>query len=396
MRIPPLGRAWLIVIWLLGSAIGLSTPAPSSELSLGSRHFAAGDYAAAEEAFTRALTLNRSDPALYHNRALARFNQQKFAEAKADLSAYIALRPKDAAAFALRASICFLLDDAAGALADADAALAGDPGNADARLVRGRARIALGQTEGALEDFARLLQSQPSNAGALIGRGDVFLARGEVAKAKVEFARAFALAPSDPDAGFKLGLAHFRLLEFADAGRILATAAALSPESPLVARTLGYAQYAAGNHAAAATAFTRAIALDPTGAPYARLALFLAERRLGNSATAPDVGSSDAPGDEWPRLIARYLRAEITEDYLLLAAQNLNPVEARSGRMCEAHFYIGSQYLLAGNTESARDQFEEAIASAHASYAEHVLAHAELARLKDAPSPPKRKSLRRP
>lgn len=391
MCIPSLGRLAL-VLWCLAGGLDAASRPP--EPTLGRQEFAAGDFAAAEAAFTRALTLNRSDPALYHNRAIARFNQQKYAEARADLSAYVALRPKDAAAFALRARVSSFLGDFPEALADTEAALAVDPGNTDALLVRGRVRTARGQFEEAIADFDRVLLAQPGDAEAHVGRGDAHLARRDPAAAKADFERASALAPADPDASFKLGLALFRLLELNAAIRTLAAADTLAPGSPLVARTLGYAHYAAGDHLAATTAFRRAIALAPNDASYARIALRLCERRLGQPDSAASLDQPDAANDDWPRMIERYLNAAATEDYLLLAAENLAPVSARSGRRCEAHFYIGTMYLLAGNHDSAQVHFREAIATNESSFAEHVLARAELGRLKDLPVQPKRRSLR--
>jgi tetratricopeptide (TPR) repeat protein len=395
MRRPSYCWPHLVILLLVGGAVGLLAQSRSQEENLGPQLFTEGDYAAAEAAFTLQLKGDRNTPATYYNRALARFNQQNYAGAKADLSAYLALTPMAAEGFVFRANVCLLLGDMTGAIADADTVLKGSPDDHEALLVRGRARTAQGRYDAALADFSQVLQSQPKSVTALICRGDVLLARGDVAAAMADFASAAEFAPQEPDAYYKLGLAHFRLMEFAESSRAFAKAATLTAGSPLVARALGYAYYAAGEYPEASAAFQRTISLDPANSVYARFALHLTERRLGLPASpAADISPTN-PHYDWLVHINRYLSGEVTEDALLLGAQNLLPAEARAGRFCEAYFYIGSLHLLTGDTSSARNAFLEAVATNQSAYTEHTLARAELTRLKDPPAPPNGRPTRR-
>lgn len=184
-------------------------------------------------------------------------------------------------------------------------------------------------------------------------------------------------------------------MEFAESSRAFAKAATLATGSPLVTRALGYAYYAAGDYTAAAAAFQRAISLDTANSVYAWFVLQLAERRLGIPASPAADITPTSPHYDWLVHVNRYLRGEVTEDSLLLGAQNLLPTEARSGRFCEAYFYIGSQHLLTGDTVSARNAFLEAVATNQSAFTEHTLARAELARLKDPPTPPNSRPSRR-
>ena len=394
----PLSCRFLFAVLLAGlAAVPQHAQSRSAAPDLGRQHFAEGDYAAAEAAFTRDLNTGRSDASLYYNRALARFNQQNYRGARADLDAYLALTPKTAAGLAFRANVALLLGDPAGAIADADAALESTPADLDTLLVRGRARLALGRTDAAFADFTRVLELDPRQAGALVGRGDVHLARAQLAEARSDFARALALAPQDPDAHYKLGLTQFRQADFAAAVSSLETAVRLAPDAALVVRALGCAHYAAGNFAPSARALQRAIELDPAGAPYARLLLHFAQSRLAPPppAAIADRPPASAAGTDWPALLLRYVRGEATEDELLLGAQNLAPANARPGRWCEAHFYLGSMRLLAKDTRGARYAFQEALASGQSAFTEHTLARAELDRLVDVPEPPKARPSRR-
>ena len=396
-RLPSCRLLLAVVVSCLGAA-PQRAQSRSDAPDPGRQHFAAGDYGAAEAAFSRDLAAGRNDASLYYNRALARFNQQNYRGARTDLDAYLALAPRAAAALAFRANVALLLGDPAGAVADADAALESAPDDLDTLLVRGQARLALGRTDAAFADFARALERAPRHPAALVGRGDVQLARGRLPEAQEDFARAASLAPQDPDAHYKLGLAQFRQLNFAAAVPNLETAGRLAPESSLVARALGCAQYAAGDFARAAQTLQRAVALDPADTPYARLLLHLAQRR-GDQPVAAAPADGPAPAttvpSDWPGLLLRYVRGEATEDDLLLGAQNLAPASARAGRWCEAHYYLGSMRLLAKDTRGARYAFQEALATGQTAFTEHTLARAELDRLVDLPEPPKPRPSRR-
>jgi len=369
----------------------------SVEPDIGRKHFAEGDYAAAEAAFSRDLDAGRKGESLYYNRALVRFNQRNYAGAKADLDAYLALAPHAAAGLSFRAQVTLLLGDAAGALSDADAALKITPDDVAVLLVRGRARLALGRHDAAFADFSHVLEGDPRHAAALLGRGDVHVLRDNLADAQTDFVLAVSLTPQDPDAHYKLGLARFRLLEFASAVQSLETAARFAPESPLVARALGCAQFAAGEFGKAAQALQRAVDLDPAGATYARLMLHITQRHLGQPA-APSLLATPAPataGREWPDLLLRYVRGDATEEDLLFGAHHLIPNSDRAGRWCEAHYYLGSVRLLARDTRIARYAFNEAVSTGKTAFAEHTLALAELGRMVDLPESPKSRPTRR-
>ena len=376
-------------------AVSCATVAPLTAQSLpraletGEMLFARGDYAAAEEAFTRELNGPAARPTTLYNRALARHNQQKNATAKRDLDAFLLAKPHSPPALSLRAALHLQLGDPRAAVSDADDALALDASDMDARLTRARANVALGRDDQAAADFTRLLpdEAEAANAGALLARGDWHAARNRLPEALADFTRATQLVPADPDAHFKLGSAHFRSLEFAPALASLQRAMELTPRVGALPRTAGLVYYAQGNFAAGAVEFRRAIELDPAGSSYAVLMLWLSERRLGQTDDLPPPATTVSP---WLALLQAFLRGEAGEDDLFLGAQNLTPAEDRAGRLCEAHFFSGSLLLLRGELRAAHYAFQQALAAYLPAYAEYTLARAELQRMPLPPEKPAR------
>lgn len=369
----------LLAIISLKSATAQPDLNPSDEATARA-HFAAGRFAKAEEYFSRALASDRPKPALLYNRALARFNRQNYSGAKQDLDAHLSLAPSTSAALALRAEVNLLLGNAAAALNDAENALESQPEDLELVFLRARARQKLGRADAARGDLERILERTPSHSGALVARGELFLAAGEWDAAEADFRRAAEISPNEADAPLKIGLTRFRRFDFAGATEALERAAQIAPAAPLVFRTLGCAYYGQGDFSRAAAALQRAIELEVGPAIYANLLLDLSKRRLGQKAAVPNFGPK-TNDPSWSELLLQFHLQELSEDDLLLAARNLTPAAARSGRWCEAQFYVGSEHLIAGDYAAARHCFQEAIATQQAEFVEYTLAKAELARL---------------
>lgn len=387
MRRFPFRRSLRCVLLASLCAAALPAQTRSPDRELGRQLFAEGDFAAAEAAFSRDIAARAPDATVLYNRALARFNQQKFHGAKSDLDEFLKLSPGSADGLGLRANVNLLRGDAAGALADADAALEARPADTETLLIRARARLALGRFDAAFADFTDLLTRDPRLADALVGRGDVLLARGDLAGARADLTRAISLAPHDPDAHYKLGLVLFRLFDFPAAASAADTADRFAPKSARTQRLLGLVHYAIGDYGTAAQSFQASIAADEPAGHYARFMLLLCERRLGRPISpVPEIHPA-SPHQAWPRLLRSFLLGDSTEDDLFLGAQNLVPTEARAGRLCEAGFYLGVVRAIENDEPAARFAFQQSIETNLAEFAEHTLARVELARLKPAPAP---------
>jgi tetratricopeptide (TPR) repeat protein len=230
-------RMWRqsILLAVGASLIGHAQGVPD-RTTAGAALFAEGDYAAAEEAFTRELQSSPRQLSLLFNRATARFNQQKYLAARRDLDAYLLLQPQSGPALAFRAQLHLLLGDARAAEADAAAALGLAADEVETLLVRARARAAQKRFADARRDFDQALALRPGHPAALLGRGDLGVACGDLTGALEDFSLTARLAPTEPDAHFKLALLHFRRLELPAARQAIDTAAKLTRPNAAVER----------------------------------------------------------------------------------------------------------------------------------------------------------------
>jgi len=119
--------------------------------------------------------------------------------------------------------------------------------------------------------------------------------------------------------------------------------------------------------------------------------------RLGSRASVPALREAMAHMPPWPRLVARWLLGETSEETLLRAGESMG----RTARPSEVRYYAGLGHLLRGTIEDnelARVRFREAVQSSdpgHASTSlEHDLALIELGRLelpRERPEPQERR-----
>ncbi len=98
---------------------------------------------AAVTALSEALKLQKSDPALFKDRAAAYLSMERWVDGVDDLNAALDLVPTDAEALTLRARAHLATDNFMAAEADMQAALAQDPRNIDLLVLRGDIREAI-------------------------------------------------------------------------------------------------------------------------------------------------------------------------------------------------------------------------------------------------------------
>ena len=91
---------------------------------------------------SRALETDKTNDAVYTNRARAFMALENINAAKADLDTALRLRPDNALALRLRAAVLLTQNDLGGARRDIEAALRKEPTNVEALLVRGQVREA--------------------------------------------------------------------------------------------------------------------------------------------------------------------------------------------------------------------------------------------------------------
>lgn len=138
-------------------------------LNRGGAHEELGNLPPAIADYTEGISLNPSNPTLYHRRGLAYDLDGKRDLAIADFSQAIRINPKDVEALIYRGLSYAAEGDHDRAVLDYDAAIAEEPDDALVLAIRGESREALGNRDSAIADYRRALELDPGNEEAEAG-----------------------------------------------------------------------------------------------------------------------------------------------------------------------------------------------------------------------------------
>jgi predicted aspartyl protease/tetratricopeptide (TPR) repeat protein len=263
-------------------------------------------------------------------------------EALAANEAALARDPNDVQALTRRAMLRARNGDRQAALADLDAAIRVEPGNAVALDARSAVRAGLRDYDGALADSEAAINNGMRSSGAYVRRGDLRRAQGDLGLALDEYEEALRLEPTNPVA-------------LASRGRL---------------------RYYAGNYEAAERDFAALAPLRQNA--FDAIWLYLARARRGVDGRA-DLESRTG-GDDWGPFVGRFLAGKVDRDALMAAATNVDEKQ-RSGRLCEARFYLAERLTLDSKPAEARPLLEQVRAECPRNYIEYEAAAAELKRL---------------
>jgi tetratricopeptide (TPR) repeat protein len=332
-----------------------------------------------------------------HEKALRQYQQGRFADAAASLTAALRVDPRRATAWSdlgvVHAAIgrtdlamgCYdraleLEPDHAGAignrgnalsalrrpseaLACHDRAIALAPGNAENLNNRGGALRELGRLEEALDSFDRALALKPNFPDASSNRGNTLVDLGRAAEALASFDAALRRSPKRADIHNNRGAALARLGRARDALASFDEALALNPEAAGAHNNRGEALRALGRFAEAAEALLRALALEPNF-PEAlnNLGNTLMEmKRPADALTAYDAALRSRP-DFVPALgnRARALLELKRTDEAVAACDRALAVDPRDHT---AHNARGVALTSLGREAEALEDFDAAIAA---------------------------------
>jgi tetratricopeptide (TPR) repeat protein len=126
----------------------------------------AGDFAAAETQWTKAIELLPDNPAAWSNRGNAHLSQFQIPEALADFNQAVALAPNLPDPYINRGIAWEALGDWSNAIADYDRAINLNPEDAVAYNNRGNAKSGAGDWPGAVSDFKTATELAPGLAAA--------------------------------------------------------------------------------------------------------------------------------------------------------------------------------------------------------------------------------------
>jgi lipoprotein NlpI len=203
------------------------------------------------------------------------------------------------------------------------------------------------------------------------------LNRGE--RAVEDFSRAVEADLINPQYYEDRAIGYIKLRRFAEANQDLDMALGLDNRRPAAHREKGRIAFYQGQFDQAARHFSQAMRNDrDMGVAYGAIWLHLALRRgkLEGMSALPMLAQA-FPVDQWPAPVMRMLVDSATPEAVLAAAQAPDP-ESYLKLQCEAQFYVGEHYLIAGDRPRARAAFEAAVATGVTEFLEWDWARREL------------------
>jgi len=248
-------------------------PGHSEDLAAAVRSHRAGDLAAAEAAYRRALDADPRHPGALQLLGMLDHQRGRNDQALGRIGRAVALDPADAAA----------------------------------RNHLGVVLKALGRLDEAIAAFGEALRLAPGYADALTNLGVALHARGRPAEARARFEAALGAAPDHVDALYNLGNLLLEAGDAASAAPLLGRAGELAPRRPDVLNNLGNALAALERPDEAVAAYRRALAAEPAHAEaWANLGAALAgQERIEEAADAYGSAARLRPHEpHWPLRIA--------------------------------------------------------------------------------------------
>ena len=132
-------------------------------LGLAHAYAAAGDFAKAEQQFTKGISTFPNNPVVYNDRGMFRQQRKQFDQALADFTRVIELKKDAYYAYTNRGFTLMEQGDPQAAESDFDRSLALLPNQAMVHSFRGTARLAQGKLAEATADYQKVAQLDPNN-----------------------------------------------------------------------------------------------------------------------------------------------------------------------------------------------------------------------------------------
>jgi tetratricopeptide (TPR) repeat protein len=374
-----------------GSAASADQIQARARFDRGVRWNEAGEHLRAVVEFNRAIEHFPHYPDAFTARGMAWANLGDCTKAIADYDEAVRLQPTHAAAYASRAWCRGRLGDLEQAIADMR--IADELRPDDARIVSQLGDLLFRNGDGAAARAAleRSIELDPSLAPAYIQLAVVCNDLGDGAGALGHLSAAIALDADDFRSWQHRAITKRSMGDAAGALEDLGEAIRLAPEHPGLLSLRGMLRYDLQLNADAVSDLRRRCDLDPASQGEARLYIWLAMAASGDRDEASSdlrafaearaaEARDDRDADDWFPLLCGFLLGHMDADNLLAAAATADEAATR-GRLCEAHFYIGSVHMIEARPAEAAESFRRCIDTAMRDLPEFASARAGLERL---------------
>ncbi len=336
-------------------------PAAQAQLEAGLERHQAGDLAAAEAHFRRALSGDPDEPTALYLLGLARFESGDAEEAGRLMERVVTVRPNHIQARLTLANLRQWQGRYTEAAAAYAAVTALDPGNVAALTGRSQSLLASGDAASAAAAATLAVEAAPDVFDARMALAAALAGLGEAVRAAEAYRAALGLAPEAASAHLGLALALLQADEVEGALGSAERATRLDPASAEAWFALGAVLRAIGRSDEAIQALERSLALDPDrvgahlslGAAYIDLdlppraelhLLRAAELDPASKEAHANLSSLYLKSDELDLARAHALRALELDPDMVVAHQNLAGLLTGEGRHEEARRHRNHAY----------------------------------------------------
>lgn len=221
-----------------------------------------------------------------------------------------------------------------------------------------------GKLQEAINDFSRAIQINPQYHHAITNRGFAYLEGGNPKTAEADLTQSLTIVPNQP---FVLGMrGEARLLQgnIAQALEDQKQAVKLDPQNAALHSDLGFSYFFSQDFPAAIAEFNQAAQLAPEQMKVLKPWIYIAMVR-SNQKPAADakyqstISQKPDTRDSVDNLLA-YLLGAISEADLIKSIDPKDQERAKA-QTCEARFFIGQKALIASDTATATQNFQQAL-----------------------------------
>jgi tetratricopeptide (TPR) repeat protein len=335
--------------------------------NLGIAQKSLGQTEEAIASYRKAIEIDPNLAAAYNGLGVAQSALGQKEEAIASYRKAIELDPNLAAAYNNLGSAQKSLGQKEEAIASYRKAIEIDPNFASAYNNLGSAQKSLGQKEEAIASYRKAIEIDPNLAAAYYNLGNAQKSLGQKEEAIASYRKAIELDPNYAAAYYNLGLAQSDLGQTEEAIASYRKAIELDPNYAYAYNGLGIVQSALGQTEEAIASYRKAIEIDPNDA--------IAYYNLGNAQKS--LGQTE-------EAIASYRKAIEIDPNLPQPRNNLSEIldelgykHKQAGNVEQAielyqkaielggenHNNLGWAYVLIGDLENAKTQFNIALAA---------------------------------